>query len=299
MEFLNYHHLFYFWVTAREGSIVKAAERLHLSQPTISAQIHMLERSMGMKLFAKSGRALQLTESGQTVLRYADEIFSLGKELQDVVRGVSTGKHLRFTVGVPDSLPKHIVFRLLQPALEGEEDIRLHCHEGTHEDLLRQLAAHELDLVLSDLPAAGNVKVKVFNHLLGKCGLSFFGTPDLAKHYRRNFPESLNDAPLLLPVTGTVGRRQLDQWFDEQNIHPLIKAEIQDGALLKVFGQGGLGLFTAPAALCEEIEFQYHVKHIGTIEDLQQSYYAISAERRLKHTAVVRLTEAAKAELFL
>jgi LysR family transcriptional regulator, transcriptional activator of nhaA len=298
MDFLNYHHLLYFWMTAREGSIVKAAERLHLSQPTISAQLRMLERAVGSKLLVKSGRSLQLTEMGRTVLGYADEIFNLGRELQDMLRGTPLGKTLRFTVGVPDVLPKLIVFRLLRPAFELPEKIQLICREGTHEELMVQLASHELDLVLSDAPASGNANVRVFNHLLGKCGISFFASPELAKKHKQDFPESLQNAPLLLPPGGTVSRRMLDQWFDEQQIHPRVQAEFQDSALLKVFGQEGLGIFPAPAVLREEIERQYRVKLVGTIEDLQESFYAISAERRLKHPAVLKISQAAKSELF-
>jgi LysR family transcriptional activator of nhaA len=298
IDWLNYHHLLYFWVVAREGSVTRACAQLHLAQPTISAQINRLERSLGVKLFQRVGRNLQLTDAGQTVFRYADEIFGLGRELADAVKGRATGQPIRFSVGVPDVLSKLIVYRLLRPALNGPEPIHLVCHEGKLETLLGSLATHELDLVLSDTPVPPTLRVKAFSHALGHCGIAFFGTADLARKYRRDFPASLNAAPLLMPGSATTIRRALEQWFDEQGVRPQIAAEFQDSALLKVFGQEGIGIFPAPAAIRTEIERQYRVKHVGTLEQLQERYYAISVERRLKHPAVVAISTAAKAELF-
>ena len=296
---LNYHHLLYFWTVVREGTVAAAAERLHLAQPTISSQLKKLERSVATPLLVRSGRTLRLTETGQLVYRYADEIFSLGRELTDALQGRPTGQPLRFTVGIPDVLPKLIVYRLLRSAFQMPSPMHLVCREGKYNDLLTRLASHELDLVLSDVPAGAAVSVRVFSHLLGKCGVSFFGAPAMARRCRRRFPDSLAEAPLLLPPSGTSLRRMLDQWFDEQGLHPQVFAEFEDSALLKVFGQEGLGLFPAPAALQMEIQRQYRVKLVGTIEDLQETYYAISAERRIKHPAVLAITEAARKELFL
>ena len=299
VESLNYHHLLYFWTVVREGTVARAAERLHLAQPTVSSQLKKLERAIGAPLFERSGRRLQLTETGQLVNRYADEIFSLGRELADALQGRPTGQPLRFTIGVPDVLPKLIVYRLLRPAFLMPAPVHLVCREGKQNDLLTRLATHELDLVLSDVPAASGTSVRVFSHLLGQCAVSFFGAPSMASRCRRRFPESLAETPLLLPPSGTSLRRMLDQWFDEQELHPQVYAEFEDGALLKVFGQEGLGLFPAPAALRNEIERQYRVRLIGTIDDLQERFYAISAERRLKHPAVLAITDAARKELFL
>lgn len=299
MDWLNYHHLLYFWAVAREGSIVGAAAQLHLAEPTISAQVAKLERALGAKLFQRSGRNIQLTETGRLVQRYADEIFSLGRELTDAVRGRPTGQPLRLLVGVPDVLPKLIVFRLLQPALVLPEPVRLICREGKLDDLVGALATHELDVVLSDIPLASSVRVKAFSHLLGQCGVAFFAAPALARQVRRDFPRSLAAAPLLLPTEATTLRRLLDQWFDEQGIRPTIAAEFQDSALLKVFGQEGLGVFPAPAAIVDEIQRQYRVRHVGTLDALHERYYAISVERRLKHPAVVAISAAARKQLFI
>jgi len=294
MDWLNYHHLMYFWVVAREGSIAKACEILHLSQPTISTQLSKLERSVGGKLFQRSGRNLQLTETGRMVYRYAEEIFTLGRELSDAIKGRPTGQPLMFTVGIPDVLPKLIVYRLLRPALHMPEPIRLVCREGHFEDLLTQLATHEIDLVLSDSPVNSSVKVRAYSHLLGQCGIAFFGSPALARKYRKEFPQSLAVAPVLLPGIGTPLRRALDQWFDENDIRPTIMGEFEDTALLKVFGQEGIGVFPAPAAIIGEIEKQYGVQHIGTLDGIREKYYAISVERRIKHPAVLAISNSAR-----
>jgi LysR family transcriptional regulator, transcriptional activator of nhaA len=296
MDWLNYHHLLYFWTVAREGSITKACEQLHLSQPTISNQLRQLERRIGGKLFAKAGRGLKLTDLGQVTFRYADEIFTLGRELTSVLEGHPSDQPLLLRVGVLDSLPKLVVYRLLLPALRLAQPMRLVCREGNVNELLQQLAGHELDLVLSDSPAAPQVSVRAFSHLLGQCGITFFGTPPLARRFRSNFPECLQHAPLLLPTSNTALRRGLDHWFDQQKLRPKIIAEFQDSALLKAFGQEGLGLFPVPAAVVNEVQRQYRVKAIGTIDDIQERFFAISCERRLKHPAVVAISQAAKQE---
>ena len=298
MQWLNYHHLLYFWTVASEGSVSGAAERLHLSQPTLSNQIKKLETSLGVKLFDRSGRSLVLTDTGQTVYRYANEIFSLGRELSDCLRGQPSRDRLVLSVGVPDALPKLVVYRLLKPALDLQDTVQLVCHEGKLPDLLSDLALHRLDLVLADVPIAPHLHVRAFNHLLGGCSVSVFATPVLAKQYKPGFPESLSGAPMLLPTQTTTLRRAMEQWFDQQGIHPMVVHEFEDSAILKVFGQEGEGLFVAPSAIEAEICKQYSVQVVGQISDVVESFYAISVERRLKHPAVVALTTAARENLF-
>lgn len=298
MDWLNYHHLLYFWMVAREGSITRAAKQLHLAQPTLSSQIRKLERSLGAPLFERAGRSMVLTEMGQMVYRYADEIFSLGRELTDAVKGRTSEHHLRLTVGVPDVLPKLVVYRLLKPALEMDESVQLIVHEGKLNELLSELALHRLDVVLSDSSLGAGTHIRAFNHFLGECSITVFATAELARKYKRNFPLSLDKAPMLLPTQNTSVRRVLEQWFDEREIHPRVVHEFEDSALLKVFGQAGEGLFTAPSAIEAEVCRQYGVRRLGRISDVQERFYAISAERRLKHPAVVAISEAARDYVF-
>jgi LysR family transcriptional activator of nhaA len=290
--------LHYFWVVAREGSIVRACEVLHLSQPTISAQLQQLERSLGGELFERKGRGLQLTELGRTIQRYADEIFMLGNELAQVARGRPTGQPHRLAVGVSDVLAKLMVYRLLLPALKLPEPVKLVCREGQFADLVKGLVSFELDVILSDAPLNAGVPVKAFSHLLGECGMTIFGTPKLQRKHQKKFPESLNGAPLLLPAPHSLPRRALDQWLDDHQIHPIIVGEFQDSALMKVFGQEGIGLFPAPSAIEEEVCHQYKVKIVGRIEQVRERFYAISVERRLKNPAVVEISQAAKSHMF-
>jgi LysR family transcriptional activator of nhaA len=298
VDWLNYHHLLYFWLVAREGSITRACQQLHLAQPTISSQLRKLEKSLGHKLFDRAGRNLVLTETGQMVYRYADEIFTLGQELVDAVGGRGTGRLLRLVVGVPDVLPKLVVYRLLKPALELDEKIQLVTYEGKLDQLLAELALHRLDIVISDSPAGPTTHVRAFNHLLGECGVSFFATDELAARYRTGFPASLNDAPLLLPTENTTLRRTVEQWFNGQGIRPRIVAEFEDSALLKVFGQAGEGIFAAPSAIEAEVQRQYAVALVGRVESIRERFYAISVERRLKNPAVVAISEVARHEIF-
>jgi LysR family transcriptional activator of nhaA len=298
MDWLNYHHLLYFWMVAREGSITKACAQLHLAQPTISSQLRKLERSLGEKLFEREGRNLVLTETGRTVYRYADEIFALGQELRDAVAGRPRGRPLRLVVGVPDVLPKLIVYRLLKPALEMEEATQLATYEGKLDDLLADLALHRLDIVLSDAPTGPTTAVRAFNHPLGECGIGFFGTAAVARQYASGFPSSLDQAPMLLPTENTVLRRSLEQWFSETGVRPRVVAELEDSALLKVFGQAGEGIFPAPLAIATEVQQQYAVKQIGCVESIRERFYAISVERRLKHPAVLAISKFARDELF-
>jgi LysR family transcriptional activator of nhaA len=298
MEWLNYHHLLYFWVVAREGGLVPAGKVLSLSHPTLSAQIHALEDHLGEKLFTKVGRRLALTEMGRVVFRYADEIFTLGREMLDAVKDRSTGKPLRLQVGVVDVVPKVIVRRLLQPALSLPEQVRLVCYEDSYEKLLADLALHSLDIVIADSPVPSGSSVRAFNHLLGETSVSFFGDKALARTFKRGFPRSLDGAPMLLPLENSALRRALDQWFDRNGVKPRAVAEFEDSALLKVFGADGVGIFSAPSAVEKEVCHQYGVYVVGRARDVKERFYAVSVERRLKHPAVVAISDAARHELF-
>lgn len=297
MSWLNYHHLLYFWTAAREGSITKACAVLHLTQPTVSGQIRELEKSLKSRLFERSGRSIKLTEAGQIAYRYADEIFTLGRELQDALAGRPAGTALRVVVGVADTLPKLLVQRLLAPALHLGQEVRVTCIDGDPDRLLVQLAAHEIDMVLSDFPANPRVGLKAFNHLLGDCGVTFFGANALARRYRPGFPRSLDGAPMLMPSGNTALRRSLEQWFDEIGIRPQVRAEFTDSALLKAFGSFGDGLFVAPTAVEDAIKRMYGVGVVGREESVRERVYAISIEKRLKNPAVVAISKAARRTL--
>jgi len=298
MDWLNYHHLLYFWQVAREGSIRAACRQLLISQPTVSTQIRALETSLGEKLFSRVGRNLVLTEAGRVVYRYADEIFSLGQEIRGALQGQSPQRSIRFAVGVTDVLSKLIAYRLLEPALRLPEPIQVVCREGKTEQLLAELAVHRLDLVLSDTPVSPTVRVRAFNHLLGECGVSILGAPKLAAKYRHGFPRTLLDAPLLLPTENTSVRQALDQWFSTQGIQPKIAGEFEDSALLKVFGEKGHGLFPAPTVIEHEVARRYRCRLAGRIESAKIRLYAISIERKLRHPAVKAICDTARTELF-
>jgi LysR family transcriptional regulator, transcriptional activator of nhaA len=298
VEWLNYHHLHYFWAVAREGGLVAAGKVLGVSHPTISAQIHALEDRLGEKLFARAGRKLALTEMGRVVYRYAEEIFLLGREMVDTMKGRSSGQPLRLDVGVVDVVPKLVVRRLLQPALGLAEPVRLVCREDAYERLLGDLAVHTLDIVISDSPVPPGSNVRAFNHLLGETGVSLFGTRALVAAYRRGFPRSLAGAPLLLPLDNLTLRRALNQWFDRLDLRPRVVAEFEDSALLGVFGADGVGLFPAPTVMAREVCRQYGVRLLGHVDQVRERFYAISVERRLKNPAVVAICEAARADLF-
>lgn len=298
MDWLNYHHLRYFWTVAREGSLVAAGKVLRLSHPTLSAQIHALEDQLGEKLFMRVGRRLALTEMGRVVYRYAEEIFSLGRDMVDTVKGRASGQPLRLDVGVADVVPKLVVRRLLQPALSLPEPVRLVCYEGAYENLLADLALHTLDIVISDAPVPPGSSVRAFNHLLGDTGVSLFGTKSLANSYRRGFPKSLDGAPLLLPLENLTLRRSLNQWFDRHDIKPRVVAEFEDSALLKVFGADGVGIFPAPTVMEPDVSRQYGVQVLGRAPEVRERFYAISVERKLKNPAVVAISDAARHEIF-
>lgn len=298
MAWLNYHHLLYFWTVARLGSVRAASEELNVSQPALSTQIRQLEERLEERLFEKDGRRLRLSEAGRLAYRYADEIFTLGREFQSELKGRPTGRPLRLVVGVSDVLPKLMVHRLLRPALGLEEPLRLSCREGRLGELVQALLAHEVDLVLSDVPCPPRTAPRAFNHLLGVCGVDLFAAPGLLKRHRGAFPAALDGAPLLLPAEGTALRRDLDAWFERQGLRPVVAGDFDDSALLKTFGAEGEGFFTAPAALAEEVCRSYGVRRVCGLEGLQERVYAISAARRLVHPAVVAILKNAKEEVF-
>src|SRR5438552_5904288 len=298
MEWLNYHHLLYFWTVARKGSIARACEDLRLAQPTISGQLRALEENLGQELFSKVGRRLVLTEVGQMVYGYADEIFTLGRELTDVLKGRPRGRPMRLVVGISDVIPKLIAYRVLQPALRLADDVQLICHEDNPERLLLGLSAHELDLVLTDTPAQPTIRVRVFSHLLGVSGITLFARPAVARQYRKDFPQSLDGAPFLLPMENSASRRVLDQWFEASGIRPRVVGVFQDAALLSVFGQAGAGIFAAPTAIENEVKKYYQVVPVRRLDSAAEEFYAISIERKIKHPAVVAISETARLSLF-
>jgi len=294
MEWLNYHHLLYFWVVAREGSIAAATKKLHLTQPTISVQLRQLEESLGEKLLEKAGRGLVLTEAGKVALRYADEIFALGRELRDTLRDRPTGRPLRVTVGIADVMPKLVAYRILRPALERGADVEMVCREGSSESLLALLGQHEVDLVLTDAPASGSPR-RAYNHFLGESGTTFFAARAIANRFRTSFPRSLAGAPLLLPGASTQARRALELWFDANNIEPRRVGEFDDLALMTAFGRGGAGIFAAPTTIEKELETQYGVRVVGRLPEVRERFYAVSAERKMKNPIVSAITSAFRA----
>lgn len=298
MEWLNYHHLLYFYVVAKEGGIARASEQLLLAQPTISAQIHALEESLGEKLFQRSGRSLILTDFGRVVFQYAEEIFGIGRELMDFVHGRPTGKPLRLNVGVSDSLPKTLVHRLLMPAFQIPEKVHLICQEDHPENLVVALSTHKLDVMLSDSTANPGGKIRTFHHLLGSSGFGIYAAAKVAKTYRDNLPQSLDGAPFLLPLDNSGLRRSLEQWFDAEGIRPRIVAEFKDTALAKAFGEAGLGVFAAPTVVDADVRKEYGVVLLHQVDAFPMRFYAISVERRFKHPGVLAILQAARDNIF-
>ncbi|MFN8059235.1 MAG: transcriptional activator NhaR [Vicinamibacterales bacterium] len=294
MTWLNYHHLLYFWTVAREGSVVRAAAALNLTQPTISGQLRSLERALGERLFHKAGRGLELTEVGRLAFQYADEIFALGRELLDTLDDRPTGRPLRLVVGVADVVPKLFAARLLRGALRVEPGVHLVCREDKADRLLAQLSMRELDVVLADVPMGPNVRVKAFSHLLGECDVTWCATRGLAGPLRRGFPASLDGAPVLLPTANTALRLSLDHWFDRIGVRPRIIGEFEDSALMKAVGQGGVGAFPVPTAVAADVRRQFRVVAIARVADVRERLYAISVEKKLEHPAVVALSRAAR-----
>jgi LysR family transcriptional activator of nhaA len=295
---INYKHLHYFWVVAKEGGIARASERLHLTPQTISGQLSLLEEGLGEDLFTRVGRNLELTETGRLVLSYADEIFSLGGELEEMVRNLPVGRPMVLKVGVGDVVPKSIAYRLLAPALQLPEPVRIVCRENTIDSLLAELAVHRIDLVIADSPIPTGVNVRGYNHPLGDCSITFFATPELERKLSKNFPQSLGGAPMLLPGEMTVVRNRLLQWFEGLHIYPQVVGEFDDSALMKTFGRAGVGVFIAPTPIAAEVEKQYDVVTIGQTDEVRDHFYAISVERKISHPAVAAITETAREWLF-
>lgn len=298
MRHLNYNHLQYFWAVAREGSIAKASESLHLTPQTISGQLKLLDDAVGQPLFNRVGRRLVLSDMGHVVFEYADEIFSVGAELASVVRGNQMSGPTSLSVGIVSSLPKLIAERIVAPAMMAEQPIRVRCHEASLEQLLSELAVHKLDIVLSDQQVPDGLGIKAYNHRLGESGMSFFAQRKQARSYRPRFPASLNNAPMLLPSQHSALRRRLDDWFENHDLSPQIAGEFDDSALLKAFGEAGVGLFAAPTVIEEEIGRMYRMAVVGRTDEIKEHFYAISPERRLKHSSVVMITDTARADLF-
>ena len=291
---INYKHLRYFWEVAKEGGVVRASERLHLTPQTISGQLRLLEEYLGIDLFNRVGRNLELTEDGRLVLSYADEIFSLGGELEEVIHHLPIGRPQLFKVGVVDMVPRSIAHRILEPALHMPESVRMICREASLDTLLAELTVHRLDLVLADRPIPSTVSTRGFSHKLGQCAVSFFATVDLANSLKGDFPRNLDGAPILLPSRGNQLRAGIDLWLDKHRIQPRMVAEFDDSALMKAFGQEGAGVFIAPAVIKAEVERQYRVTSIGQVDEVKEHFYAISIERRVLHPVVAEVVGAAR-----
>ena len=295
---INLKHLRYFWSVASYGTITRASEALHLTPQTISGQLRDLEESMGEKLFQREGRNLVLTERGRMVFSYADEMFRIGLELQDVLNGQTPGATMTFKVGIAMIVPKLLAYRVLEPVLQMGESINLICHEAPLVDLLADLSVHKLDAVLSDSPIHPSLNIRAYNHSLGECGITFFAVADAAMELKKDFPDSLNGYPFLMPSRSSSLRRSLEAWFEQHNILPRVVAEFEDRALMKAFGEGGTGVFTSPITMEKEVLEKYGVKVIGRTEDVREHFYVITPERRIKHPAVTVLTETARSRLF-
>jgi LysR family transcriptional activator of nhaA len=294
MEWLNYHHLLYFWTVAKKGSVVAACDELKLRQPTISAQIQSLEESIGEKLFERTGRKLVLTETGKTVFKYAEQIFSLGRELTDVMKGRPVDHVHQLVVGINEVIPKSIAYRFLKIALNLKEKVHLICKEDTADRLFADLAIHNVDMVISDEPLTSAASVKGYSHLLGECGVSFVGVKELASKYRKNFPLSIHEAPILLPLENSSLRGQVISFLHGQDIHPKIIAEFTDSALLKLFGSEGHGIFVVPTAIEEEVIAQHNLEVIGRVTSIKERFYLITASRKIKNPVVQAITDVAK-----
>jgi LysR family transcriptional activator of nhaA len=295
---LNYRQLHYFWVVARTGSIVRACDQLNLTPQTISGQISLLEQSLGVNLFQRVGRQLELTEAGRVALPYAEQMFQMGNELEAVLRAQPGAQQILFRVGVADVVPKSIVYRLIAPTMELQESIRISCREDKLERLLADLAIQRLDLVISDSPMPSHLDIKGYSQKLGECGISFFATPELVKRYGKDFPAGMQGAPLLIPGQESVVRSRLMRWFAEQNVQPRIVGEFDDSALMKAFGKSGSGIFVAPSVIADEVQAQYGVELLGQTDAVTESFYAISVERKIKHPGIIAITESARHKLF-
>jgi len=295
---LNYKQLHYFWAVAKAGSIVRASERLNLTPQTLSGQIGLLEDVLGTPLFLRVGRRLELTETGRLALSYADEIFQIGNELEEVLRARPERHAIPFRVGVDDAVPKSIAYRLLTPAMELASPVRIVCREDKLVRLLVELAIQRVDLILADRPMPDEANVKGYSHKLGNCGITFFAAPRLAKMFKKKWPHVLDAAPLLIPGKDAAIRIPLMRWFDVHQLRPHIVGEFDDSALMQAFGQAGIGIFIAPSVIADEVRREHGVVVVGRTDEVTEQFYAISLERRLTHPAVVAINDTAHRELF-
>jgi LysR family transcriptional activator of nhaA len=298
MQWLNYHHLYYFWTVAREGTVARACARLHLAQPTISGQLKQLERDLGVRLFERAGRHLALTETGQEVYRRADEIFGLGRDLQDLLRGRLTGRPSRLLVGVTEDVPELIAYRVLEPVLHLPEPVQVICRREPADELLAELAFQRLDVMLADTPVGPAARVRAFSHPLGESGVSVCGTAELVGRHRRGFPRSLDGAPFLLPSEDTPLRRGIDQWFEASGLRPVVRGEFADRALLRTFAQAGAGLCAIPTVVEAEVRRQYRLSVLGPLGDIKERFFLITTEKKLRHPAVAAMAELAREKVF-
>lgn len=300
MDWLNYHHLLYFWTVAKEGGLRPAAEKLRVSQPSISTQIRRLEEALGVKLFAPQGRSRILTPEGRLAFDYAESIFTLGAEFMNTVKrqDPSRRRAVRLTVGIEDSFPKLLSYEILKPMLGLNPPVQLVCREGKSEDLLAELAIHRLDAVLSDEPATASFKIKVFSQLLGESDVAICATPRIARVLRKGFPKSLQGAPALLPTSNTTLRRALDEWFHGIGVRPRVVAEFEDGALMKIAAADGQGFVPLPSVAISEGVAHFGLEAVGQTSKCTDRFFLITSERRSAHPAVTLMTEHARSLVF-
>lgn len=298
MRRLNLKHLRYFWTVINEGTIARAAEVLNLTPQTISGQLRTFEVDIGAKLFEKAGRGLTPSATGRLVYGYADDLFRIEDELNEVLQGGGELRARVFKVGVAMVVPKLLAYRILEPVTRLDEPVRLICHEAPLSDLLADLSVHRLDLVISDAPLNPTLNIKAFNHALGESSIAFFASSALAARLRDGFPNSLDGAPMLMPSAGSSLRRSLEQWFEQIGVQPRSVAEFEDRALMKAFGEAGVGVFSSPTCMAEDVLTKYQVEEVGSTAAVTESFFAISPERRVTHPALIAITERARSRLF-
>lgn len=298
MQWLNYHHLYYFWTVAREGSIAEASKKLRLSQPTISVQLKRLEESLNEKLFERTGRRLVLTDVGRVVYRYAEDIFSLGREMTETIRSQTPAKGTRLRVGVSDAVPKLVTQKLLEPILGEDSHVTLVCTEDKPERLMTDLGAHHLDLVICDAPMPPGSRVRAYNHFLGESAVMLMAVPTLARKLKKGFPQSLDGAPFILPGQQSAVRRELEQWFSSVEVQPRVVAEVDDSALAKLLADNGHGVMALPAILAEELRRMFRLEVVAALPTVHERFYAITVERKISHPAVAAIYRDARKRLF-
>lgn len=291
---LNFKHLHYFVSVAREGGVIRAAERLHLAPQTLSGQISQFEERLGVALFNRTGRRMELTEAGKLALSYAEEIFQTGAELEDILRQGGGGRFVTFRVGIADVVPKFVAHRLLAPVLDQPEAVRLVCHEDRLERLLAEMAIHQLDMVLADRPMPPGTDIKGYSHPLGDSGVAFMASPTLAGKLKGEFPKCLEGEPLLLPGKDSALHGALPRWLERQGVRMRIVGEFDDSALMKAFGEGGAGVFVAATASLPDIMAHYKVEQVGSTEEIRERYFLISPERHLTHPVARAVSEHAR-----